>query len=185
MQILRNAVHLMIQLEEKIMLKPNQLISPVLILATGFVLGLSAANYFVAPANMDKNIATATPLTEPAEIVQTPALPAASNEPIKPVSNIRPQMKDNVSINLPSEHISLLKTVDVSRQETLTTEPSAEELARNPPAVRTDLPLSHQEVQNLERKLRLESENTVQIQRQLPPHIQQDGNAGLAGHEVL
>ena len=167
------------------MLKPNQLISPVLILATGFVLGLSAANYFVAPANMDKNIATATPLTEPTEIVQTPALPAASNEPIKPVSNIRPQMKDNVSINLPNEHISLLKTVDASRQETPTTEPSAEELARNPPAARTDFPLSHQETESLERKLRLESENTVQIQRQLPPHIQQDGNAGLPVHEML
>lgn len=158
----------------------NQLLKSVITLAVGFVLGLGAANYFAAIDNEGKAIATATAPPPPvtAKIPEAHALSATPNAPIKLAANFRPPSKDSVGINMLSEDISLSETIDASRKESATTEPSPEELAENQPMDRVATPrLSPQEIDDLESKLRLGSENTAPI-----PSV---GNEGLLEHERL
>jgi hypothetical protein len=73
--------------------------------------------------------------------------------------------------------ISLSETVDASRDEAAAMEPSPEELAENRPADRPAAPrLSPQEAEELESKLRLETENAVPITA--------EGNETLLEHEM-
>ena len=151
----------------------NQLLKPVIILATGFALGLGAANYFAAVGNEGKETATATALPPPAT-AKTPeayVLSAAPNAPIKLAANLGPPTKDGAAVNTLSEDISLSETVDANRQETAATEPSPEELAKNQPMDRAVTPrLSPQETDEQENKLRLE-QNTAPLPL--------EGNEGL------
>ena len=167
-----------VRIEVKTMQTSNQLLKPVIFLAIGFALGLGAANYFAVAGNEDK--ATATVPLPPATAKTSDAyvLSAAPNAPIKLAANLGPPTKDSVGIDTLSEDISLSQTVDASRKESATTEPSPEELAKNQPIERATTPrLSLQETDILESKLRLESENTAPIPL--------EGNEGLLEHERL
>jgi hypothetical protein len=153
----------------------NQLLKPVIMLALGLALGLGVANYFAAVGNEGKATATASPPPASAMTPEAYVLSAALNAPRKLAANLGSTTKDSAGINALSEDISLSETVDAGRQETAATEPSPEELAKNPLIERAAAPhLSSQEIDNLESKLR-ESENTAPI----------PGNEGLLGHERL
>ena len=167
----------------------NQLLKPVIFLAIGFALGLGAANYFAAVGNEGKATATtaaphptatattAAPLpTATAKTPEASVLSTAPNAPIKLAAKLGPPTKDSVGINMLSEDISLSQTIDASREESVATEPSPEELAKNQPIDRAaTLHLSFQETADLESKLRLNSENTAPIPL--------EGNEGLLEHE--
>jgi len=106
-------------------------------------------------------------------------LPAAPDAPGTQAAKPAATTKDSVDVKALSEDISMSESVDAGRQETAATEPSPEELlANHPPMDRAATSrLSPQETDDLERKLRLESENTASVPI--------EGNEGLLGHERL
>ena len=164
------------RIEVKTMQTSKQLLKPTITLAMGFALGLGAAHYFSAVGNEGK--ATAPPPSETAKTLAAPVLSTTLNAPIKLATQLGPPTRDGAGINTPSEDISLSETADASRKELATTEPSPEELAKNQPIDLAATPrLSLQETDNLENKLRLESENTARIPL--------ERNEGLLEHERL
>lgn len=135
----------------------------------GFALGLASANYFAETENEDKATATQTATTTPpplnfSKISKDHESPTVLNVvPIKPTPN-RGLPKDNVGINNTlTEDISLSETVDSNRQEAATTEPSSEELVKAQPIGLVTTPLSYEETDHLENKLRLKSEDGMPI----------------------
>ena len=152
----------------------NHFLLSVFILVTGFALGLGAATYFAAAGNEGKQNATekTLPLVQTVELVDSVVLSA-------PEKQVNPGLSTQESVvnKTLSEDISLSEIVDTSRQETGTTELSPEELKNRPIERGVMTPLSRQETEELESKLRLESENTASISL--------EGNETLLQHERL
>lgn len=164
------------RIEVKTMQTSKQLLKPTITLAMGFALGLGAAHYFSAVGNEGK--ATASPASETAQTLAAPVLSTTLNAPIKLATQLEPPTKDSTAINTLSEDISLSETADASSKESTTTEPSPEELAKLQPIDLAATPhLSPQEADDLESKLRVESENTAPIPL--------ENNEGLLEHEKL
>lgn len=155
----------------------NQLLKPTIALVLGFVLGLGAANYF-SGADKEDVVATTPSATETVKTSQAYMLPATLNAPIRLAAGLGPHKKDGMDINTLSADISLPETVDINREQSATTEPSPEELAKSQPMDRAATPrFSPQETDGLESKLRLESENAASIPLET--------TEGLLEHEKL
>ena len=138
----------------------NHFLVSVFILVTGFALGVGAATYFAAAGNEGKQTTAekVLPLVETVEMAKSTVLST-------PTKQVSPGLatQESVASKTLSGDISLSEMVDISRQETATTELSPEELKNQPIERVVRSPLSHQETEELESKLRLESENTASI----------------------
>ena len=151
----------------------NHFLVSVFILMTGFALGLGAATYFAAAGNEGKQTTAekVLPLVETVGMAESIVLSI-------PAKQVNPGLatQGSVASKKLSGDITLSEMVDTNRQETGTTELSPEEF-KNRPIERVRPPLSHQETDELESKLRLESENTASISL--------EGNETLLQHERL
>lgn len=183
----------------------NKLLVPLSILATGFALGQVTANYFAAENTEGKNaestLGTALFVSATESNAKNTASPTLLGQPKTPM-NAETIEKNGTSVpsavtvaqpqpttqcepptevgglnNLLDEDITLSETIDPTRQETVVTEPSPEELAFNPPAHAITVPVSAYETTELEHQLRLESENAIQF-----PH---NDNVDFLENEVL
>jgi len=149
-----------IRVEEKIMQTSNHFLLSVFILVTGFALGLGAATYFAATGNEGKQTVAEKmlPLVETVEMAKSTVLSTPTKQGSPELAT-----QESVVSNTLSGDISLSEKVDTSRQETATTELTPEELKNRPIERGVMPPLSPQETDELESKLRLESENTASI----------------------
>ena len=156
-------------------MKPlNQQPKYTIFLAMGFAMGLGVANFFATSDNDGKatvQLAQNAPEPHPSSAtLNTPKKLAANLEPTSTLAD------KTIAANAFREDISLTETVNTNEDDADVTEPSPEELAKNQPADHAAMPrLGPQETDELESRLREESENAV-------PEMTDD-DEGLLKHE--
>lgn len=161
------------------MIKSQKFMGPVLFLSAGFVFGMATAMYFAESGEdgLDGKHDAAVWVQPSPETVARIDLPdnrhATGEVSAKSVSPV----KEKLAGDQMYEDISMLQTVDISRQEIDTSDMSPEELLVSTVRVDRVEKVSAEGIRDLENTLRKESETM----KSSPV----EDNAGLLGHEIL